>query len=128
MQNIIFHNIKENSFFDARGWVANPFQLPGFPHEFGHLHVVSMNPGTVRGNHYHRTARELLFAFGGDYLIEWGFDKIDQERAISAGEMFVLEIPPGVMHRIKNVSDSVIYLLSFQNAAREEIASDTVKL
>ena len=126
MPDIIFHNLTDKIHRDQCGWSANPFMLPGFPREFGHLHMVSISPGAVRGNHLHRTAREWFFVFGGEYLVRWKSGNEVKERRFSADEMMVMEIPPGAVHAVRNESNSTIYLLAFQDADREKIQSDTV--
>lgn len=126
MDDVIFHDIKSESITDARGWVANPLLLPGFLSEFGHLHVVSMNPGSVRGNHYHKTYREWLFIFGGDYEVYWNSGERIQKKSFTKDEFYTIEIPPGISHVIKNISDSVIYLVAYQNADKASISADTI--
>jgi len=126
MKNIIIHNIDSTTFRDQRGWVANPFSIPGFPQQFGHLHTVSMNPGTKRGNHRHKTCREWFFVFGGAYSVRWKNDKGIQEKRFSDQQMRVVEVPPGVEHAIINTADHTIYLIAFQEGSREKISKDTV--
>ena len=51
--------IGEKAWKDARGWVLNPLALAGLEGKpLGNLHVASMQPGAVRGNHVHGLAAE----------------------------------------------------------------------
>ena len=126
LPEIIFHDITGEISRDQRGWVANPLMLPHFPRQFGHLHLVSMEPGAVRGNHYHRTLKEWLFAFGNQYSFLWKVKGKISQRFIPADKMVVIEIPPGITHTIRNESNEIIYLLAYQNGGREGIKSDTI--
>ena len=100
--------------------------LPNFPRQFGHLHLVSMEPGAVRGNHYHQTLKEWLFAFGGQYSFHWKAGGNISRRLIPADKMVVIEIPPGITHTIRNESKETMYLLAYQDGGRERIKSDTI--
>ena len=123
---MIFHDLGESIVRDARGWVANPLLLQNFPKDYGHLHVVSMNPGAVRGNHYHKIYREWLFVFGGEYEFCWVSDGNIKRRSISKDEVYTIEIPPGVPHVIKNTGENIIYLTAYQDGDKTSIMSDTL--
>lgn len=112
---------------DERGWVANPFLTPGFPRQFGHLHMVSVEPGAVRGNHYHGKYREWLFIFGGKYTVIWNDGDILHQRSFTDGEMITVEIPPGTVHAVRNDDDRTIYLAAYQDGNPEQIRNDTFK-
>jgi dTDP-4-dehydrorhamnose 3,5-epimerase-like enzyme len=42
---------------DKRGFVVKPFE-GGKPDDIYNTHLVSLNPGAVRGNHFHPTQTE----------------------------------------------------------------------
>ena len=110
---------------DDRGWVANPLIIAGIAEELRHLHVVSLNPGTVRGNHRHQTYREWLFVFGGEYDFYWNTGNEIMKKSVGETENYTIEIPPGINHAIKNVSQKVIYLTAYQDADMKRISLDT---
>ena len=113
------------SFIDKRGWLINPTQLPDL--DFGvlsNLHLVSLEPNVVRGNHYHPKASEWMIVFGGAAQIAWQ-DKNDVHLttlAISADKPVYYFIPNNVLHAVRNVSQSTIYLLVFR-----DIEDDTIR-
>ncbi len=121
----IFHKLDDKVSRDNRGWVANPFLIPDFPAKYGHLHTVSLNAGVARGNHFHRKCQEWLFIFGGAYSVHWREDGTVQSRRFEADEYYTIEIPPSVVHAVRNESNSMIYLISYQNAGMAEVRVDT---
>lgn len=107
------HSLGAGHFVDARGWVVNPIPPPYAARPFGHLHLASMAPGAVRGNHRHRRLNELIFVWGGRSA--WRVEGPDggEEFELSAAELTVVEIPAGLGHAVRNIDDHLIYLLSY---------------
>jgi uncharacterized RmlC-like cupin family protein len=101
---------------DARGWVLNPLflaDLEGRP--LGNLHVASMQPGAVRGNHVHGSAAEWILFCGGPAAILAGQagEPSTEELLIQGGAPELFEIPAGVPHAIVNRSVREIFLMVF---------------
>ena len=108
--------IGEKAWKDARGWVLNPLTLAGLEGKtLGNLHVASMQPGAVRGNHAHGSAVEWLLFCGGPAALLAGTagDSGAEEIIINGGEPELFEIPAGLPHAIVNRSDREIFLLVF---------------
>jgi oxalate decarboxylase/phosphoglucose isomerase-like protein (cupin superfamily) len=108
--------IGEKSWKDARGWVLNPLPLAGLEGKpLGNLHVASLQPGAVRGNHAHGSAAEWLLFCGGPAALLGGTpgDAGAEEIIISGGEPELFEIPAGLPHAIVNRSDREIFLVVF---------------
>ncbi|HEX7539851.1 MAG TPA: hypothetical protein VF358_06080 [Syntrophales bacterium] len=108
--------IVEKTWKDARGWVLNPLPLAGLESKpLGNLHVASMQPGAVRGNHAHGSAVEWLLFCGGPAALRGGTagDPDAEEIIISGGEPELFEIPAGLPHAIVNRSDQEIFLVVF---------------
>jgi uncharacterized RmlC-like cupin family protein len=108
--------IGEKAWKDARGWVLNPLSLAGLEGKpLGNLHVASMQPGAVRGNHSHGSAAEwLLFCGGPAALLAGTAGDLDAEEIIiNGGGPELFEIPAGLPHAIVNRSDREIFLLVF---------------
>jgi uncharacterized RmlC-like cupin family protein len=107
--------IGEQAWKDARGWVFNPLplaELEGVP--LGNLHVASMQPGAVRGNHAHGTAAEwLLFCGGPAALLSGAGGEAAEEILIRGDGPELFEIPAGLPHAIVNRSDREIFLVVF---------------
>jgi uncharacterized RmlC-like cupin family protein len=102
--------IGEKAWTDARGWVLNPLPLAGLEGKpLGNLHVASMQPGSIRGNHAHGSAAEWLLFFGGPAALIAG----EEEIAVSGTGPELFEIPAGLPHAIVNRSDREIFLVVF---------------
>jgi len=102
--------IGEKAWKDARGWVLNPLPLAGLEgRALGNLHVASMQPGAVRGNHAHGTAAEWLLFCGGPASLIAGSEEIP----VGGAEPELFEIPAGLPHAIVNRSEREIFLVVF---------------
>jgi dTDP-4-dehydrorhamnose 3,5-epimerase-like enzyme len=111
--------LRDKTWADERGWGINPLEAAGLSKEsLGNLHVVSIRPGHLRGNHYHTTAHEWLLTCGGPAKIYWrsGHTESISEVLVNGQEPLLFEIPPNVEHAIVNQAKENIYLLSFHNA------------
>ncbi len=101
---------------DERGWSLNPIAASGLPvDKTGNHHLVSIRPGTLRGNHYHSDATEWLYVFGGPATIVWRSPTHPdpQELNLEGQGPWLFELPPMVEHAIENRGDSDCYLLVF---------------
>ncbi|MHB1193214.1 MAG: hypothetical protein ACYC6F_09225 [Longimicrobiales bacterium] len=57
---------------DARGWGLRPFEAVGSGvGRVGDVHVVSLLPGAVRGNHLHPNVTEWLLVLGAPVTVAW---------------------------------------------------------
>ena len=122
------HDITESIHSDERGWVANPFEgFRKFDMKKGHLHTGSIEPGAVRGNHFHPEAHELIFTFGGDCLWYWEEDGVINKSVIAAERAVVVEIPPKIAHAVRNISENTVYFLSYQNETLNKTLAETRK-
>ncbi len=93
------------------------------------IHLVSMQPGTIRGNHVHERQSEWVVTFGGRCLAA-ALDAQGrrEERVFGPDELVLIEIPPGVPHAFKNTGREVGYLLALcsepyieENSDRKEV-------
>jgi uncharacterized RmlC-like cupin family protein len=115
--------IGETAWKDARGWVLNPLPLAGLEGKpLENLHVASMQPGAVRGNHAHGSAAEWLLFCGGPASLIAGPEEIP----VSGPEPELFEIPAGVPHAIVNRSDREIFLVVFY--AEKDLETTPAKL
>jgi oxalate decarboxylase/phosphoglucose isomerase-like protein (cupin superfamily) len=106
---------------DERGWVVNPLAVPDPGDALGHVHVASLAPGAVRGNHVHPDSAEYVLVWGGRAELAWesadgglAVDKVGQDQLV------VYEIPPGVAHAVTNTGDTEIYLMAYYFGPGEE--------
>ena len=111
--------LDKNAWQDKRGWGVNPLDALEISGDFpGNLHIVSLKPGAVRGNHRHANATEWILVFGGQAKIVWKTGEatsIDQI-SVDNSEPTLFEIPPGVDHAIVNDSTHDMYLAVFYDS------------
>ena len=124
MGNIKRVDLHEYSWSDERGWGLNPLKAAGLSMDgFGELHVVSMVPGAIRGNHYHSNATEWLLVCGGPAKIAWRSPEDNSicEETICENKPVLFEIPPRIEHAVLNLSSNDIYLVSFSDSAEPDV-------
>ena len=115
--------LQKNSWIDERGWGVNPLQALGFSEKItGNLHIVSLEPGAVRGNHLHTNATEWILVFGGKASIVWRPKNASSVRQISGGESkpALFEIPSDIEHAVVNDSNVTIYVAVFYDTHKPE--------
>lgn len=79
------------------------------------LHVSTVLPGKIRGNHFHTKKREILFAMPGcRWLIAWdqGKHTAIKEQTFSGETAVLVKIAPLSSHAVKNVDKKDLVLLS----------------
>ena len=104
---------------DERGWVISPPAIEDFGGAC--LHIPSMKPKTVRGNHYHDVHTESVIILGGKCLVatrnigtnhyeEFIYDGINKQ---------LLVINPKITHTFKNVDYHSIYLVCYYQGPKD---------
>ena len=79
----------------------------------GNIHLVSLEPGTIRGNHVHAKQSEWVVTFGGECTAAaLDAEGRREERTFGPDELVLIEIPPGVPHAFKNTGRETGYLLA----------------
>ncbi len=119
MAEIKRYNLENAISHSDRGWGINPFEVIDHLQEsLGNVHIVSLAPGAVRGNHCHTKATEWILIFGGPSLIAWQVsdDDLINEINIKDDQPELFEIPPNIEHAVKNNSNHDIYLISFNDS------------
>lgn len=124
---------------DSRGWVVRPifngnkdFVERDDDEGLGdvrNLHIVSMQPGAVRGEHHHKNQLEFLLIMGGDVEIAWQLPgETEKHRArLKASPPVVLRVEPDVMHAIKNVSEEQMYVVCYSKTYAPAPGQDVYK-
>jgi dTDP-4-dehydrorhamnose 3,5-epimerase-like enzyme len=101
---------------DERGFSARPFQGISQSSVFN-FHVVSLNPGAVRGNHFHPRQKEFIIFLGsqGKLVTVDSVTKDRSETIIEGKGCPLITVPSKVIHAIKNISNQVCYLLCYND-------------
>ncbi len=114
---------------DERGWVMNPLELAGLTGKpVAALHVASMRPGAVRGNHVHANAAEWVLFCGGPVRIIAGRrgDADYEEIIVSGSETELFRIPEGKPHAFRNDASSDIHLVVFYENAPQQARAEVI--
>ena len=101
---------------DRRG---DSFHIPQSVFEFmgsiKEMHFVTIEPGCVRGNHYHLGRKEFMFLYyDGPWLLAWchsDAEDIAIQEFDGLGGVIV-EIMPEIVHAVKNKGQNTMHLLS----------------
>lgn len=115
-------DVDDRTWGDERGWGLRLLEAAGLhSDEVGDLHVVSLRPGAVRGNHVHEQGTEWLLVCGGPAVAAWrarGAEEGAHARMEIPGDRpALLEIPPGVPHALQNAARHPIHLVAVNEEA-----------
>ncbi|MEQ8329486.1 MAG: hypothetical protein RH859_03390 [Longimicrobiales bacterium] len=106
---------------DARGWGLRPLEAAGVaPERLAEMHVVSVEPGAVRGNHRHPATTEWMLVFGApaDVASRTPDGPVEVER-VDGGAPALLEFGPGVAHAVRGCGPGVTYLVCWADGTPE---------
>ena len=101
---------------DQRGWVTEPINSEDLLNGYvKNIHIVSLEPGTIRGNHYHLIRTEFTLIMGNNcQFMAIDNDMGTEKCLITDGSKPVLvRIPPKTSHAFKNIGNFTIYLLCY---------------
>ena len=111
--------VKEIEFYqDGRGWSIRPIADDDLKKGvISDVHMVSMKPGTIRGNHYHVHKIENILVIGSvcRLLVVDNKTKEKEEKIIENSNKISFVIPPDVTHAIENIGNEVSYLFCFSH-------------
>ncbi len=115
---------------DERGWVAWPvishLLVQG---KISDLHVPSMKPGAVRGNHYHQHTNEYAFVLSGPCRALFYNNTTGEqwEFVVTQHKPKLFKIHPNVTHAFKNESNQDIFLVCYNESLQERSDTDTLR-
>lgn len=115
---------------DRRG---DSFHIPqsvfGFIGAVQEMHFVTIEPGAVRGNHYHRGRKEFMFVHhDGPWLLAWSNPQA-QDTSIQEfdGEGGVIvEISSEIVHAVKNQGANTLHVVSCSDAPYDAVDTERV--
>lgn len=99
---------------DERGFAVKLFKGKQLK-DIYNIHLISLNPGAVRGNHFHPTQTEYIYVLGNQAKLVT-VDCATDERSIKiidGKRCPLIIVPPKVAHAIKNIGIEKIYLLCY---------------
>ncbi len=105
---------------DERGWVIDPLVPSPRGERLGHVHLASLEPGAIRGNHVHSGVAEYVLVWGGRAEIAWEEDGRVAREEVSGDTLVVFEIAPGIAHAVTNVGATTAYLIAYYFGAPED--------
>jgi UDP-2-acetamido-2,6-beta-L-arabino-hexul-4-ose reductase len=95
--------------------------------QFGQMFVSRTHGGITRGNHYHDTKIEKFCVLQGEAAIRFRHVFSDEtiEYRVSGEKWRVVDIPPGYMHHIVNLSGQEMIVLFWANEMFDPARPDT---
>jgi UDP-2-acetamido-2,6-beta-L-arabino-hexul-4-ose reductase len=108
---------------DARGTLAEVVKSS----QGGQIFVSVTRPGAVRGRHFHDTKVEKFLVLRGQAAIDMRDVRTDEQwRIETSGERWeVIDIPPGVAHKITAVGSDELVMLFWANEPFDPARPDT---
>jgi dTDP-4-dehydrorhamnose 3,5-epimerase-like enzyme len=113
---------------DARGAsfvvAAEQLEFLGAP---GDIHVASLLPGHIRGNHFHELRNELIIVIHEDrwsLRSDRGAGTKIASRAFTGAGVVAITVPKGSAHAIRNDGERAIWLLAASDGPYDAGAPD----
>jgi len=93
MSSVKVHNLKDKIHEDNRGWVANLAEYATEQkYKIENIHLASIRPGEIRGNHFHKKQKEWILVFGGKGIFSWKEQGKIRKQEIESGSQFLFEV------------------------------------
>lgn len=94
---------------------------------FGQLSINQIEPGAVKGNHWHHSKHEKFLVIRGVGIIRLRdlFSSEIVEFQASGSQLEWIEILPGFVHNIENVGTELLVVLMWANEIYDSIEPDT---
>ena len=117
---------------DDRGWLLKIImreQMAGDA-PFGEFYVTSIEPGAVRGQHYHNHCTEWFCVLTGQAKLVLVDLATGERQVIAMGDdsMLRVKIPPMIAHGIQNVGKELLYLLVYADQPYDYNRPDAVPM
>jgi oxalate decarboxylase/phosphoglucose isomerase-like protein (cupin superfamily) len=101
---------------DARGFsFTAPSDALAFVGPVADMHLASIAPGAVRGNHYHLRRREAIVILPGTaWSLHWdeGKNMPAQHRAFDGRSAVLVLVSPGASHAVRNDGAAPLWLVA----------------
>jgi len=122
---------------DGRGLsFTAPTGALAFVGRMSDVHLASIKPGAVRGNHYHLRRREAIVVLPGTkWSLHWdegdpqgSHASAPQHRAFDGSSAVVVLVSPGASHAVQNDGDAVLWLVAISSETYDPAESVTRKV
>lgn len=102
---------------DERGWLVELLKAKELEKPVRQIHIASIKPGQIRGNHYHSKRIEWFFIVAGRARLTLQDIKTEEKiyLELSPKKPQVITIFPYVAHSVKNLGRKAAYLVSAQS-------------
>jgi dTDP-4-dehydrorhamnose 3,5-epimerase-like enzyme len=108
-----------------------PTQALEFVGEIRDIHIASMLPNAIRGNHYHQRRREaIVIIHDGDCSVHWqepASSEIHHQSLAKAGSHLVL-IPAEISHAVRNDGSQELWIVALSSEPYEPYETVASKL
>lgn len=118
MKNKIKYKVKKLEIHkDERGWLVELLKANELEKPVRQLHIASIKPGGIRGNHYHSKRIEWFFLVAGRARLVLEDIKTKKRASflLSEEKPQVITIYPNISHAVKNIGRGLAYLVSAQD-------------
>lgn len=118
MKNKLKYKVQQlESHKDERGWLVELFKATELEKPIKQIHIASIKPGHIRGNHYHVKTMEWFFIVAGKAQLCLQDIKTKQKVCftLSSQSPRVITVFPNIAHTVKNVGKEEVYLVSAQS-------------
>lgn len=106
---------------DARGFsFTMPAEALAFIKQVADMHLASILPGAVRGNHYHLRRREAIIILPGTaWSLHWdeGESLTPQHRRFDGSSAVLVLVSPGRSHAVRNEDTTPMWLVACSSEA-----------
>lgn len=116
-----------NPHSDSRGWLVEMIKQDEIAENIRQVYIATIEPGSVRGNHYHKERVEWFFIVSGEAEICLEDIKTKERKVIevSAANPQRITVFSGIAHAIENKGNQTVYLASAQNNVFDPQNPDT---
>lgn len=94
------------------------------------LHVTSLKPGHIRGNHYHKRKKEVIVVIHNDeWTLHWdtGPETQVQKRIFSGSGAVLITVEPLASHAVVNTGEKPLHTIGLTGEVFDPADPDTHK-
>ena len=95
-----------------------------------HIGMISSKQGSVRGNHYHKTAKQITYLLEGQMELFTKDVQDDQAevQSVRLRKGDIISIPPYTIHTLKALKDSVFLIFTDKPRSEGGYEDDTYRV